>query len=110
MPKLKKETIVPTPEADKVINKHAIEDDTYQVDEQKINIKLLKDVFPNIVEQQKKGLLEARPIGRPKSDNPKKPVSIRLSSDVVSYFRDTGKGWQTRVDEVLKEYVVSRKK
>jgi len=28
---------------------------------------------------------------------------------VVDYFRSTGKGWQTRMDEVLKEYVVSHR-
>lgn len=43
--------------------------------------------------------------GRPKSDNPKTPVSIRLSSEVVKYFKATGKGWQTRMDEVLQSYV-----
>ena len=43
--------------------------------------------------------------GRPKSDNPKTPISIRLSSEVVSFFKATGKGWQTRMDEVLQNYV-----
>nr|VFJ44239.1 MAG: BrnA antitoxin of type II toxin-antitoxin system [Candidatus Kentron sp. FM] len=36
------------------------------------------------------------------------PVSIRLSNEVVSYFRATGKGWQTRVDEVLEEWMAAR--
>jgi uncharacterized protein (DUF4415 family) len=35
----------------------------------------------------------------------KQPVSIRLSPEVVEYFKSTGKGWQTRMDEVLREYV-----
>ena len=35
----------------------------------------------------------------------KQAVSIRLSSEVVDYFKGTGKGWQTRMDEVLKDYV-----
>ncbi len=35
----------------------------------------------------------------------KQPVSIRLSSEVVEYFKATGKGWQTRMDEVLREYI-----
>lgn len=43
--------------------------------------------------------------GRPKSTNPKQAVSIRLSSDVLEYFRGSGKGWQTRLDEVLRKYV-----
>ncbi len=43
--------------------------------------------------------------GRPKSDNPKIPTSIRLSSDVIDFFKATGRGWQTRIDEVLQSYV-----
>jgi uncharacterized protein (DUF4415 family) len=32
----------------------------------------------------------------------KVPVSIRLSPDVVSAFRASGAGWQSRVDEILR--------
>ena len=39
----------------------------------------------------------------------KEAVSIRLSTDVTEYFRSTGKGWQTRLDDVLLEYVSGRK-
>ncbi len=46
-----------------------------------------------------------RPMGRPKAEVTKDSVTIRLSPEVTSYFRGTGKGWQTRVDKVLKEYV-----
>jgi len=35
----------------------------------------------------------------------KQPVSIRLSPEVMEYFKSTGKGWQTRMDEVLQDYV-----
>nr|VFJ59796.1 MAG: Uncharacterized conserved protein, DUF4415 family [Candidatus Kentron sp. DK] len=43
--------------------------------------------------------------GRPRKAEPKRAVSIRLSSEVVEYFRATGKGWQTRIDETLKESI-----
>jgi len=43
--------------------------------------------------------------GRPKSEVTKQAISIRLSADVLAYFRKHGKGWQTRMDEVLREYV-----
>ena len=46
-----------------------------------------------------------RPLGRPNATVTKRPVSIRLSPEVDDYFRATGKGWQTRIDEVLKAYV-----
>jgi uncharacterized protein (DUF4415 family) len=35
----------------------------------------------------------------------KEQVSLRLSPEVVSYFKAGGQGWQTRLDQALKEYV-----
>jgi uncharacterized protein (DUF4415 family) len=49
-----------------------------------------------------------RPPGRPKAEATKERVTIRLSPEVTAYFRATGKGWQTRLDEALKEYVDAR--
>lgn len=34
-------------------------------------------------------------------------LSVRYSPEVVEYFKSTGEGWQTRMDEVLKEWVAS---
>jgi uncharacterized protein (DUF4415 family) len=45
--------------------------------------------------------------GRPKNDNPKVSTTIRLSPDVIDYFKNEGKGWQSRIDKALKEYVDS---
>lgn len=42
---------------------------------------------------------------RPKSDNKKLLVSVRYSPEVVAYFKSTGEGWQSRMDEALREYV-----
>jgi len=33
----------------------------------------------------------------------KVPVSIRLSPNVLNYFKSQGPGWQSRIDEVLKK-------
>ena len=43
--------------------------------------------------------------GRPKSENKKLLVSVRYSPEVVTYFKSTGEGWQSRMDGVLREYV-----
>jgi uncharacterized protein (DUF4415 family) len=43
--------------------------------------------------------------GRPKAEVTKDSITIRLSHEVTEYFRATGQGWQTRLDEVLKDYV-----
>ena len=40
--------------------------------------------------------------GRPPADDPKLPVTIRLDRDVVDKFKATGKGWQGRINAVLK--------
>tara|TARA_R110000772_G_scaffold158266_4_gene269484 strand:+ start:5462 stop:5614 length:153 start_codon:yes stop_codon:yes gene_type:complete len=41
--------------------------------------------------------------GRPRSAKPKKPVSIRLDQDVLAKFKATGPGWQSRINEALRE-------
>lgn len=35
----------------------------------------------------------------------KVPTALRLSPEVVAFFKSGGKGWQTRMDEALKEYI-----
>lgn len=30
-------------------------------------------------------------------------VSLRLSADVVKHFKDTGPGWQSRIDDALRK-------
>ena len=41
--------------------------------------------------------------GRPKKLDAKKSVHLRLSPDVLEWFRATGPGWQTRIDEALRK-------
>jgi uncharacterized protein (DUF4415 family) len=36
---------------------------------------------------------------------PKDPISIRLDKDVLDFFRATGKGYQTRINAVLRHYM-----
>lgn len=39
--------------------------------------------------------------GRPKSENPRQLISLRLPTDVIERWRSTGPGWQTRMVERL---------
>jgi uncharacterized protein (DUF4415 family) len=39
--------------------------------------------------------------GRPRSENPKRLISIRLPEDVIQKWRATGPGWQTRMAKKL---------
>ena len=41
--------------------------------------------------------------GRPRSDNKKIHTGLRLDADVLEYFKRGGKGWQTRINQALRE-------
>jgi uncharacterized protein (DUF4415 family) len=43
--------------------------------------------------------------GRPKLDNPKQQVTIRLDSDVIDRLRNSGPGWQSRINDILRKAV-----
>jgi addiction module HigA family antidote len=46
--------------------------------------------------------------GRPKSPAPKRLTTLRLDPAVVEGFRATGPGWQTRMNDVLKNYLAAQ--
>ncbi len=52
-----------------------------------------------------KGGGASRGRGRPRKAAPKVLVSIRYSREVIDYFKATGPGWQTRMDDALKEFI-----
>jgi uncharacterized protein (DUF4415 family) len=45
--------------------------------------------------------------GRPKLDAPKVEVKIRLDAKTVEHLRNSGPGWQTRVNALLGELVAA---
>ena len=81
---------MPTTEEDKAITAAAKSDP----DAQPLTPKQLKAMVP---------MRALR--GRPKSENKKLLLSVRYSPEVVEYFKSTGAGWQSRMDNVLREYV-----
>lgn len=54
------------------------------------------EVFPDLAESIR------RSRGRPKVDSPRQQISLRLDPDVIEKFKATGKGWQSRINDVLK--------
>ena len=61
-----------------------------------------KEVLP-------KALLTKLNVRGPQKTPTKERITIRLSPDVVQRFRETGDGWQTRVDTALKDWLKSHK-
>lgn len=59
------------------------------------------EVVPEIVEAYRK---ERRGRG-PQKEPTKIRTTVRLSPDVVAYFKSKGRGWQTRLDEILKKHI-----
>ena len=56
-----------------------------------------------------KALLTKLNVRGPQKAPTKERITIRLSPDVVQRFRDTGEGWQMRVDAALKAWLKSHK-
>lgn len=38
----------------------------------------------------------------------KKPLSLRVDADVLAWFKSQGKGYQTRINEILRSAMVNR--
>lgn len=65
-------------------------------------IRHASEVLPHIV--------EAYRAQRLKQTKPTEVVvSIRLSQEVIDYFRSQGEAWQSRINDVLREYVADHR-
>lgn len=79
------ELIGPDPEIERPLTKEELS-----------QAKPFRDVFPDLYA----GIQRAR--GRPRVEKPLQQISIRLDPDVIAKFKATGKGWQSRINEALK--------
>ncbi|MCL4485783.1 MAG: BrnA antitoxin family protein [Nitrospirae bacterium] len=59
------------------------------------------EVVPEIVEAYR------RSRGRPPKTVTKIPITLRLDADIVESFRRTGRGWQTRMNDALRDWLLS---
>ncbi len=105
MPTLKPGTILPTPEEDRAINAGiAAEPDSRELTEPWSAQALPASVaFPP--EAYAALVAMKRPRGRPKTDETKIFTAIRLDADLLNAFKATGKGWQTRINAALRQYI-----
>ncbi len=96
---------MPTPEEDAEIQRGIeADDDSRELTEEELSrLRPAAEVLPEVVAAYKADRLKRR--GRPRKTNPKVQVSIRYSQEVIAHFKATGKGWQTRMDEALKQWI-----
>ena len=77
----------------------AADPDTFELDEEWFKqARLAGEIAPHIVERFN------RSRGKQKAPT-KKPLSIRLDADLADHFRQSGKGWQTRLNDALRRAV-----
>lgn len=89
MPKLKAGTILPTAAEDAAITAAAMADPDDQP-------------FTDADWAQVKPLVRR---GRPLGSGTKAQVTLRLDVEVLEKFKASGEGWQTRINEALKNWV-----
>ncbi|MHC1548664.1 BrnA antitoxin family protein [Phyllobacterium sp. K27] len=77
-----------------------VSDNPEWTEEELKNARPFREVFP---EMAKKIEEEIAKRGRPLSAVTKQPVTIRLDPDVIAKFKATGRGWQSRINEVLRQ-------
>lgn len=46
--------------------------------------------------------------GRPPLAAPKRQVTLRLSPEVIEHFKAGGPGWQTRIDDALRQVITTK--
>jgi uncharacterized protein (DUF4415 family) len=85
----KPKIVIPTDEEDAAINRGiAADPDTYEVPAE--DFKKMKR-------------MGAR--GRPRIETPKVQLTVRYDADIVDTFKATGDGWQTRMNDALRDWL-----
>ena len=66
-----------------------------------------KHVLPGLVGTSAARAMLQPKRGRPPLVAPKEHVNIRLDADIVQSFKRTGDGWQTRLNNALREWLTA---
>ena len=97
-----RDIIIPTDEEEAEIQREiALDRDAPEwSDENWSRARPAMEVDPELVEHSR------RTRGKQKAPT-KVPVYIRLDADIVAHFRETGRGWQTRLNDTLRAVIGS---
>jgi len=64
-----------------------------------MDLRPVAEMFPELPEAMKR----LRPVGRPRVAAPKEQISFRLPADLVADIKATGRGYNVRVEAVLRK-------
>ncbi|WP_041193561.1 BrnA antitoxin family protein [Candidatus Symbiobacter mobilis] len=92
----------------KPASRHTLGSDLARVDAHRIKPHEYKEL-PELTDEML-GRAVINKGGRPKSENPRQLISIRLPVEVIEKWRATGPGWQTRMAEHLARIPTPRSK
>ena len=97
---INQEVIYPTPEEEALIQAGiAADPDTWELTTEEIRrMRPASEVVPHIVERYR------RTRGKQKAPT-KELISIRIDADLATHFRDSGPGWQSRLNDTLRKSV-----
>ncbi len=68
------------------------------------------EVLPRFIGEKAAQELLRRSRGRPAKENKKVSQNLRLDPDVLQAYKDSGSGWQTRINQVLREHIPALRK
>jgi uncharacterized protein (DUF4415 family) len=85
--------------ANKAASRRSLKSDLARVDTHVVKASEYEEL-PELTEQMLKRA-RINKGGRPVSPNPRKSISLRLPADVITRWKATGPGWQTRMAERL---------
>lgn len=68
------------------------------------------EVLPRFIGQKATDELMRRGRGRPPKEHRKVNQTLRLDPDVLSAYRLEGSGWQTRINDVLRQHMPKQQK
>jgi len=66
------------------------------------------EVLPEFIGEKATQALMRRSRGRPQKADRKVNQTLRMDADVLEAYRRAGKGWQTRINEVLRRHMPQR--
>lgn len=68
--------------------------------EQIASMRSLHELLPDLAANINREIAKR---GRPKAEQIKQPVTIRLDPDLVEHYKASGKGWQSRMNDDLRK-------